>query len=91
MNEKSLVSNSSCPAEDNYTICTKCDNSDMNAELGKLIEEKVKLIFWFRSPTIESESGAFLENWRNKLIYSEAVTKAIPDLNLEGQEGGKNV
>ena len=45
MNEKSLVSNSSCPAEDNYTICTKCDNSDMNAELGKLIEEKVKLIF----------------------------------------------
>lgn len=83
---------SSCPAQDNYTICTKCDNSDINAELGKLIGEKVKLIFWFRSPTLESESGAFLDNWRNKLIYSETVMKkAMSDLSLEGQERGKNV
>ena len=78
--------------EDNDTICSKCDKSDINTELKKLIGEDVKVIYWFRGPTTENDLDVFLDNGRKKLTYSEAMMKkAMPDLSLEGQEGRKNV
>ena len=77
--------------EDNDTICSKCDSSDINTEWRKLIGD-VKLIYWFRSPTTENDLDVFLDNGRKKLAYSEAMMKkAMPDLSLEGEEGRKNV